>query len=102
MTRLIISIVSVIALLSGIVLLVSPIPFGALLIAVSLSTLIYSNTSVQNVVKRLRRNYQTFNEKITWVENKVGDKAKFISQSLIKTRPEMSDPEWDEKQKPGM
>lgn len=91
MIRLIISIIAVLVLLVGIVLVVSPIPIGAILIAVSLSALIYVNTSVQNAIKKLRKNYQPFNEKIYWLENKIGDKVKFISQSLIKTRPEYSE-----------
>ena len=87
MIRLFISILSLIVLLSGIVLTVSPIPIGAILIFVSLSVLIYVNPSVQNMIKRLRENYRPFNEKIFWLENKIGNKVKFLSQSLIKTRP---------------
>ena len=87
MIRIIISILSVIVLLSGIVLSVSPIPIGAILIFVSLSVLVYVNPSVQNMIKRLRQNYRPINEKIYWLENKIGDKVKFLSQSLIKTRP---------------
>lgn len=87
MIRLVISIISVIVLLSGLILTLSPIPIGAILIVVSLSVLVYVNPSVQKMIKRLRENYRPFNEKIYWLENKIGDKVKFLSESLIKTRP---------------
>ncbi len=91
MIRLIISTIAVVALLPGIVLLVSPIPFGALVFAISLATLVCFNTSAQNIVKRLRKKYQTFNEKLYWLENKMENRFQLLSQSLIKTRPEFLD-----------
>ncbi|WP_455219903.1 hypothetical protein [Kaarinaea lacus] len=95
--RLIISIIAVLVLLSGILLVLSPIPVGALLIAASLSVLIYVSTTAQNILKKLRKNYYSLNEKMIWLEEKTGDKVKFISQSLIKTRPEFLDNEGGDK-----
>ena len=87
MFRLIISIFSFLVLLSGMVLVLTPFPVGAILIVISLSILVYVNPGVQKTIKKLRENYHPFNEKIYWLENKIGDKVKFLSDSLIKTRP---------------
>lgn len=87
MINILISVVAFIALLIGIISMVTPIPGGTLLIAGSVSVLICSNSKVQQFVRYMRSKSRRFNKVIFWLENKVGVKIKFIGTALRKTRP---------------
>ena len=76
-----------IMLLAGVVLLISPIPIGIPLIAISLSILIYVNETAQSWFRGGREKSDRFNQKIHWIEEKVGTRVQFIGKALVKTRP---------------
>ncbi len=84
-----ISLLACLGLLLGIALIFSPFPIGLILIAISLSILIYVNHGVQNLLREVRSEYDHFNEKLHWLEDKAGVRARFISDALGKTRPDL-------------
>lgn len=88
MINLILSIVSFILLLAGLISMVTPIPGGTLLIAFSLATLVCSSPLAQRCLRAFRARFGWLNKTIYWVENKVGTKVQFISSALKATRPE--------------
>ena len=82
-----VSFFSLVVLVIGIVSMVTPIPGGTFMIALSVSTLICSNARAQRVMQMLRTRYNYFNKIILWLEIKVGVRIKFIGIALEKTRP---------------
>ncbi len=78
-------------LLAGIILLVSPIPVGIVLIAISLSLLISTSPRTRKRIRTWRMEHPGFNQKLHRIEEKIGDKIKFISHALLKTRPDSTD-----------
>lgn len=88
MIDLILSIVSFILLLAGLISMVTPIPGGTLLIAFSLATLICTSPLAQRCLRAFRSRFGWLNRAIYWVENKVGTRIQFISSALKQTRPE--------------
>jgi predicted PurR-regulated permease PerM len=85
----IISLLAGIGLLLGIALIFSPFPIGVILIAISLSVLIYVNDGVQNLLREIRTEYDHLNEKLHWLEDKSSERARFVSDALGKTRPDL-------------
>jgi len=88
MINLLVTLVSLLILLIGIVSMVTPIPGGTFMIAISVSTLICSNTRAQRIMRQLRTKYSAFNRMVFWLEKKVGGRVKFIGIALEKTRPQ--------------
>lgn len=74
-------------LIIGLMSMVTPIPGGTFLIAISISLLICSNAKVQTCMRYARTKSNRFNKVIFWLENKVGIKVKFIGAALENTRP---------------
>ena len=68
--------------------MVTPIPGGTFMIAMSISALICSSTKAQTYMRALRTKFTRFNKFIFWLENKVGVRIKFIGIALGNTRPE--------------
>ena len=87
MINILITICALIMLTIGTLSMVTPIPGGTLLIAVSLSLLICSNKKAQSCMRYVRTKNDRFNKAIFWMENKVGVKVDFIGQALKQTRP---------------
>ena len=85
----IISLLACMGLLLGFALIFSPFPIGALLVAVSLSVLIYVNHGVQNLLREIRSKYDHFNNKLHWLEDKAGERVRFVRDALGKTRPDL-------------
>lgn len=83
-----ISLLACLGLLLGFALLFSPVPIGVILIAVSLSVLIYVNHGVQNLLREIRTEYDHLNDKLHWLEDKASARARFVSNALGKTRPD--------------
>lgn len=87
MINLLVTIVSIVLLLIGVISMATPIPGGTFMIAISISLLICSNAKAQRYMRTLRTKYNAFNKMIFWLENKVGVRIKFIGIALEKTRP---------------
>ncbi|CAA0093607.1 Uncharacterised protein [Zhongshania aliphaticivorans] len=75
----------------GIVFLLSPIPVGVFFIAVGLSVLISTSDAVAAKVSRFRRRHVKFNDSLHSIENKLGNRLKFVSAAMRKTRPSIED-----------
>jgi uncharacterized protein YqgC (DUF456 family) len=87
MLNLLLSIIALFLLLLGLISMVTPIPGGTLLIALSFSVLICTSSIVQACVRYVRERNNTFNKIIFWLENKAGIRIQFIGTALAKTRP---------------
>ncbi len=84
-----ISLLACLGLLAGVALVFSPFPIGVVLIAISLSVLIYVNDGVQNLLRDIRAEYDHLNDKLHWLEDKSSEHARFVSDALGKTRPDL-------------
>ena len=71
----------------GIVFLLSPIPVGIFFIAAGLSVLIYTSDKVTAKICAFRQRHQALNRQLHWVEEKLGDRVKFVSVAMGRTRP---------------
>lgn len=85
--QIIISTLSIIMLLIGFIALISPIPFGLIIITISLSVLITVNVTAQNMVIKIRRKNAPVNRFLLKIENRTYLKMSFIDNALVKTRP---------------
>ncbi len=83
-----ISVVAFIAFVFGIISLVTPIPGGTFIVAMSLATLICVNEKVQWCVRHFRSKSKVINKFFYFMQNKVGAKIKFVGVALQKTIPE--------------
>lgn len=88
MINLLISAFASVTLLIGIVSMVTPIPGGTFLIAVSLTALICSSSRARRCLQILRTRLAFLNKTILWVEEKMGDRVRIVSNALRQTRPE--------------
>jgi len=88
MINLLVTFTSLVILLIGVLSMVTPIPGGIFMIAISISTLICSNARAQRIMKQLRTRYSRFNKMVFWLEKKVGGRVKFIGIALGKTHPQ--------------
>lgn len=88
MINLLVTLISLFILIIGVISMVTPIPGGTFMIAISISTLICSNARAQRIMRQLRTKYNAFNKVIFWLEKKVGGRVKFIGIALEKTRPQ--------------
>ena len=86
--NIIISIISMLALVLGFISLVTPIPGGTLFIAGGLTGLICSNARARLCVKWLRTRFNWFNKMIAWLDKKVGTRIKLIGTALQQTTPD--------------
>lgn len=87
MINLLLTVVSLLLLFIGVISMVTPIPGGTFLIAISISILICSNAKAQACMRFFRTKYNTFNRSIFWLEGKIGTRVKFIGTALQKTQP---------------
>jgi hypothetical protein len=84
--------VSALALLgmaAGLVLIFSPLPLGLVVLALSLSLLINSNDAVTRRLADVRRAHHRFDTRLSRVEDKLARRVGFISNALIRTRPDL-------------
>ena len=85
MVNLVISAFSSVTLFIGMVSMVTPIPSGTFLIAVSLTALICSSSRARRCLQVLRTRIEFLNKSILWVEDKV--RIRIVSNALRQTRP---------------
>lgn len=85
--QLLLVIASSIALLLGLISMVTPVPGGTLLIALGLTTLIYASPKARLCIQWIRSRHAKINRVFFWLENKVGDKIDIVGKTLAKTRP---------------
>jgi len=71
----------------GVVFLLSPIPVGIFFFAAGLSVLIYTSDRVASRICTFRERHRGLNRQLHWVEEKLGDRVKFVSAAMAKTRP---------------
>ena len=72
----------------GVLLILSfflPIPTGMLRVAIGLSILVCSSLPFALLMQSVRRKFEWFNNLITWIENKLGEK---MTEGIRFTRPE--------------
>lgn len=72
----------------GILLILSffiPIPTGLLRVAIGLSILVCSSLPFALLMQTVRKKFEWFNNLITWIENKLGEK---MTRGIRFTRPE--------------
>lgn len=87
MINMVISIASIAVLLLGILVLFTPIPFGVMLIAGSLSTLLCVNLRARQYLKYWRVKSRSLNHRIIWLEGRMGKRYTKLKQVLLDTRP---------------
>lgn len=85
MVNLVISTFASVTLFVGMVSMVTPIPGGTFLIAVSLTALICSSSRARRCLQVLRIRIEFLNKSILWVEDKV--RIRIVSNALRQTRP---------------
>ena len=83
----ILSIVASIVLTLGVLSLVTPIPGGLFVIAISITVLICVNSKAQDCVLYFRSKYRFVNKIFGFLQNKIGSRIKFISEALQMTQP---------------
>ena len=81
------SVVAMLSLMIGLVVLISPLPFGGILALVSFSFLVYFNRTVQRWLRFLRTRFVWVNSRMFWLEKHLGGKIKFVRLALQKTHP---------------
>ena len=86
--NILISIVSMLVLIIGVISMVTPIPGGTIFIAGGLTGLICSSARARFCVKWIRMRVAWFNKAIFWMEEKVGPRVKVIGLALEQTRPD--------------
>lgn len=87
MLNFILTIVSLVVLVIGVVALISPIPVGLILITLSLSTLVCVSPRSQILLRNLRVKYKKLNHWVLRLESKVELKFKALAAALSSTRP---------------
>jgi len=87
MTNILLTIVAVILLLVGVISMITPFPGSVLIIAMSMSLLVCSNSKAQSCVRYVRTKNNRFDKGVFWMEEKVGTKIDFIGRALKNTRP---------------
>ena len=92
MINALVSILAIFLLIIALISMVTPIPGGTFMIAISMSMLVCSNAKAQACVRFFRTRSQRVNKVIFWLENKVGTKINFIGTALTKTRPPLTEP----------
>lgn len=90
MLKIILSLLASVLLLLGLISMVTPIPGGTIMIAVSLTTLICTSPRAQAFLRYLRSRIDTLNRIFNWLEEKVGKQIAFIGDALSRTRPRTS------------
>ncbi len=85
--NIVISFVAIIAIVFGMISMLTPIPGGTILIAGGLTALICSSPSARYCLMWLRAKFSWFNKIFFWLEDKVGSRIALIGTALNKTRP---------------
>ena len=83
--NLIISFLAIIGILVGSASMVTPIPGGTLLIALSLSALVYASGTAREGVKWLRFRFAPVDQLLSWFTVSVGSRISFIGRALAQT-----------------
>lgn len=74
-------------LVTGLVLMFSPIPFGIVLVGVALSLLVYSSDHFADSLTALRTRHHGLNAQLVWLETKLNRRIGFIDIAMRRTRP---------------
>ncbi len=82
--RIIILVSGSLLLFLGLISMVTPIPGGTLLIAISAGMIICSSITAAHFIQSCRVRFSRFNTVMTWLENKMGDR---YGGPLRRTRP---------------
>lgn len=87
MIRLIVSIFAMVLLIIGVVALISPIPIGVIIIAISLSILVCVSDTAKRVLKKVRTRYHKINLRLHKLEARLEKRFSYIVNAFIQTRP---------------
>jgi hypothetical protein len=87
MLNLILSIFASLALLLGLVSMVTPFPGATIMIAGGLTTLICTSPRARFCIRYMRTRLNWFNKTIFWLQTKVGTKISNIGNALKQTQP---------------
>lgn len=87
MIRLIVSVFAVLLLAIGVVALISPIPIGVILIAISLSILVCVSDTARQILKKVRTRYHKINLHLHKLEARLEKRYSYIVSVFVQTRP---------------
>ena len=83
----VLTIIASIALILGIISLVTPVPGGLFVISISLTALICVNSKAQSCVRYFRTKSKFTNKVVGLLQRKVGSRIHFIGDALQRTEP---------------
>ncbi|MBE1299071.1 MAG: hypothetical protein GJ680_04075 [Alteromonadaceae bacterium] len=86
MLNLLLTLLASTTLLVGSLSMLTPIPGGTIVIAVSLTVLIYTSPTARWLLRKIRSNFHV-NNLFAWIELKVGQRFPVIGDALARTRP---------------
>lgn len=86
MLNLLLTVLASTTLLVGSLSMLTPIPGGTIVIAVSLTVLIYTSPNARWLLRKIRSNLHV-NNLFAWIELKVGQRFPVIGNALARTRP---------------
>lgn len=86
MLKLLLTILASTTLLVGSLSMLTPIPGGTIVIAVSLTVLIYTSPTARRILRAIRSNPH-INNAFAWIELKVGQRFPIVGDALARTRP---------------
>ena len=84
---LIIFVIALLGLCIGVVALLSPLPIGVIIIAISLSALVCVSPRSRVLLQRMRANSRAINTKLHQLEDKLERRFKFLWRAFVQTRP---------------
>ncbi len=87
MKNFILSVLSSILVLIGVVSMVTPIPGGTFLIAGGLTALICTSPRARLCLRHARGRFGFFDKTFLWLEKMVGERVPVVGNALRKTRP---------------
>ncbi len=87
MRNLIVTILSSVVLVIGLISMVTPLPGGTLMIAFSLTALICSSPRARVCLRAMRTRVSLLNKAFMWLEGKVGDRIGVVGAALGMTNP---------------
>ncbi|MFT5084369.1 MAG: hypothetical protein ACI9Y1_002424 [Lentisphaeria bacterium] len=98
MINLLLTVSASIVLLISLLSMLTPMPGGILLIALSLSVLMCTSPRARSSMGYTRARYRRFNTLIFWLEEKMGIRFVTLAEALKKTRPDAASESCDSSQ----
>ena len=87
MRNILLTAISSILLLVGLISMLTPIPGGIFLVAGSLTTLICTSPTARLCLQSLRSRTGWVDKVFLWLEKKIGQRIEFVGDALRRTRP---------------